>query len=157
MQNKRAFTLIELLVVVLIIGILASVALPQYARTVEKARMTEAITLVRAIAKANQVFYMANGRYANYNELELLDVEIPGEDYQYYNLSKRKKTNFFMYDAFGGTERDLIAVAQHLPADTIYAIYISKNDTNRIHCLCYDNASAVQRKLCEQLDTTGSL
>ena len=49
---KRGFTLIELLVVVLIIGILASVALPQYNKAVEKSRMAEAWATVSSIENA---------------------------------------------------------------------------------------------------------
>ena len=53
-QNKRGFTLIELLVVVLIIGILASVALPQYQLAVEKSRAAEAWVMLKAINEAEK-------------------------------------------------------------------------------------------------------
>lgn len=76
MYQKRGFTLIELLVVVLIIGILSAVALPQYTKAVEKARATEAITLLNNLATAEQVYYLGNGTFTN--DLTALDIEFPG-------------------------------------------------------------------------------
>ncbi len=158
--NAKGFTLIELLVVVLIIGILAAVAMPQYQKAVEKARMTEAISLVRAIANANQVFYMANGRYATQYEMELLDIEVPGSLTTALG-GKRIKTKYFIYspNTDGG---GALAVAQHTAqngSSDVYYIFIYQNDPNRLHCSSYGNgtATAIQRKLCAQLQATGSL
>ncbi len=60
-KGCRAFTLIELLVVVLIIGILAAVAVPQYQKAVEKSRAVEVISLLNAAEKAINVFMLENG------------------------------------------------------------------------------------------------
>jgi type IV pilus assembly protein PilE len=74
--NKKAFTLIELLVVVLIIGILAAIALPQYRLAVEKARAVEGLTLGKALIAAQEMYYLTYGKYAEkFNDL---DIVCPG-------------------------------------------------------------------------------
>lgn len=60
-RMKKGFTLIELLVVVLIIGILSSVALPQYEKAVEKSRWSEAMTNTKKLGEALEVFKLASG------------------------------------------------------------------------------------------------
>ena len=90
LSNKRCgFTLIELLVVVLIIGILAAVALPQYTKAVEKSRITQALTFLNAVYKSYQLCVLANGEpgestthpcAAQYGNLfSHMDIELPGE------------------------------------------------------------------------------
>ena len=75
MNNQKAFTLIELLVVVLIIGILAAVAVPQYQKAVEKSRAAQALTLLKSLVQAQETYYLANGSYAT--QFDELSVDIP--------------------------------------------------------------------------------
>ena len=73
--GRKGFTLIELLVVVLIIGILAAVAVPQYQIAVEKSRAKSIIPIMSAIRTAQQTYYLANGSYAT--SFKELDIEPP--------------------------------------------------------------------------------
>ena len=77
MENKntrRGFTLIELLVVVLIIGILAAVAVPQYQRAAEKSKATQALTLLKTLNESIQSYFLANGEYPT--KFEQLDIDM---------------------------------------------------------------------------------
>ena len=77
MQNKGGFTLLEVLVVVLIIGILTSIALPQYQKAVMKARFAKA----RQAAKAYiDMAYVYHDTYNAWPEsFDELDVGRVGE------------------------------------------------------------------------------
>ena len=80
----KGFTLIELLVVVLIIGILAAVAVPQYTKAVEKSRTREAVLVLRNMQRALKLCYLQYGDRAvecEDNEqgfFSRMDIEIPG-------------------------------------------------------------------------------
>ena len=75
MKNKKGFTLIELLVVVLIISILAAIAVPKYQKAVYKSKYNTMKNLVESIAQAQQVYFLANGKYAT--TLDELDITMP--------------------------------------------------------------------------------
>lgn len=82
MFKNKGFTLIELLVVILIIGILAGVALPQYRHITEKTRAMEAVQTVKIISDAMERYYLINGKYPEHSGSsceyleDVLDIDI---------------------------------------------------------------------------------
>ncbi len=63
MNPTRGFTLIELMIVVLIIGVLASIAIPAYENDVARAEATEAISIAGGLKPAIAELWWSNGSF----------------------------------------------------------------------------------------------
>ena len=63
LRSTKGFTLIELLVVVLIIGILAAIAVPQYFKVVEKGKFAESMQWINGLKGAQERYLAKNGAY----------------------------------------------------------------------------------------------
>jgi len=110
LYDRHGFTLIELLVVVLIIGILASVAMPQYFKSVEKSRSAEAVEAAESIVGAEERYYMKNGSYTN--NLSDLDVSV---DYLNY---------FYINNITGGVGGNCVAMVRNQNAGGGFGAYV---------------------------------
>jgi len=61
--KNKGFTLVELLIVVIIIGILATIAVPQYSKMTERAKMANGLNTLGSIKRAQNLYYLENNEY----------------------------------------------------------------------------------------------
>ncbi len=127
-SGRMGFTLIELLVVVLIIGILAAVAFPQYQKAVVKSRFADALPNLHAVAQASQACYLEKGRWCEFAELSL-NLGVSPTIYPHIAINSKyvSDTKYFQYAPMlhsinTGEETYSWAIAQYKTEDV---------------CLCY--------------------
>ncbi len=143
-KNKtRGFTLIELLVGVLIIGILAAVALPQYQKAVEKSRISEPLSILNNVYKNYKLCLLEFGDIGDCGFWTLLanngfTIEMPGvwteRDECYMAASPCMLTRDWSYETDEGT----VAYAYRLQNGKVDAqapYYLQMDlETGEIYC-----------------------
>ena len=152
-EVNGGFTLIELLVVVLIIGILAAVAVPQYKQAVLKARFTQAKIMVNALAKAQEVYYLANGSYAT--SISALDIDTP-EALEETTSSTSNDRTFAWGTCWTTIDRGGSRVGCSINNEITLYKYLAHSVSSYVpanHYMCRaknTNLNSPQNKLCKQ-------
>ena len=128
---RSGFTLIELLVVVLIIGILAAVAVPQYQKAVMRSRYATLKALAKGIADAEEAYYLANGTYTQ--EIDELSVDFHQTPTSVSGSTIKRYTFEGMYCEITSDNEDAGARLGCITADNRIALIIHFQHNTKLH------------------------
>src|SRR3989338_1285361 len=125
-KERAGFTLIEILVALIIVGILASVALPRYGRVTERSRQAEAISILSVMRGAQLRYSADNGTYTT--STANLDIELPDNN----NDGTRGDGKFFDYSLpLSPGDTDLARAARNNVSQTAgisgYTLKVDRN------------------------------
>lgn len=147
-MNTKGFTLIELLVVVLIIGVLAAVALPQYTTAIEKSRATEALTLSGSLRYAAERYLLQKEKWPKNEDLKKLDIELPTNDSCTTTDGKFGGKNFCL-SVTTGTGTDSYTITATRSSGPSYSIVTATDDGGKSwKRTCTYNANNESAKFC---------
>ncbi len=133
-EGRSGFTLIELLVVILIIGVLAAIAVPQYQKAMLKSRFSSLMPTTQATRDSNEIHYLNQGHYAS----QLSDLEITTPNNAKMNLSLSKGLKYaYVIATRNDIKNNLIMYQQH-----------SENFPGETHCESLEGNEQA-RWLCE--------
>ena len=148
-KSKLGFTLIELLMVVMIIGILASMALPQYKEAIAKSRAAEAQVIISSFMRSADAYLLvapeATERDASL--LKLLDVNVPSDKYEYYTYARGDSTGVSGSAYFRISPKSTKGWGDW----RIYVLRVTSNNTWTKHCYWIDRLG---KAVCDGLQTS---
>ncbi len=148
----QGFTLIELLVVVLVIGILIAIVLPQYQVAVAKTRVIEALVILDALAKAEEVFYLENGEYTN--DISELPIDISLLQKGSWATGNHNRPSQYVCNCFEKRSCRCGAANVQLPQLEFYLMHgINSGARSNRTCIVAYPANAIATKVCKSFSS----